>query len=133
MRGLIYMLLDHYLFLMPKLRVEYDKKGKKLFDSPNTSLLLDVVLTDMLQDPILEDEVFIIHALDECKTGRSNLVKLIVKLSSSCRARWIGSSRDWPEIKQEFRGIRGLVSITLEETKDEVAQAVQSYIRTKFD
>ncbi|RSL57724.1 hypothetical protein CEP53_006400, partial [Fusarium sp. AF-6] len=77
MRGLIYMLLDHYLLLMPKLRVEYDKKGKKLFDSPNTSLLLDGVLTDMLQDPILEDAVFIIDALDECKTGPSNLVKPI--------------------------------------------------------
>ncbi|RSM14975.1 hypothetical protein CEP52_001015 [Fusarium oligoseptatum] len=133
MRGLIYTILDHYPLLMPKLRVEYDKKGKKLFDSPNTSLLLDGVLTDMLQDPILEDAVFIIDALDECKTGRSNLVKLIVKLSSSCRVRWIVSSRDWPEIKQEFRGIQGLVSITLEENKDEVAQAVQSYIRTKVD
>ncbi|KAJ4248634.1 hypothetical protein NW757_008283 [Fusarium falciforme] len=135
MRGLIYMILDHYPSLMSKLRVEYDKKKKKLFEGPNTSLLLDKVLTEMLQDPILKDAIFIIDALDECKTGRSNLVKLIVKLSSSCRAKWIVSSRDWPEIKEEFRGIRGLVPITLEdeENKKKVAQAVQSYIRTKVD
>ncbi|KAJ4171309.1 hypothetical protein NW754_013078 [Fusarium falciforme] len=135
MRGLIYMILDHYPSLMSKLRVEYDKKKKKLFEGPNTSLLLDKVLTEMLQDPILKDAIFIIDALDECKTGRSNLVKLIVKLSSSCRAKWIVSSRDWPEIKEEFRGIRGLVPITLEdeENKKKVAQAVQSYIRTKSD
>ncbi|KAJ4323907.1 hypothetical protein N0V84_004131 [Fusarium piperis] len=133
MRGLIYMILDHYPSLMAKLRVEYDKKKKKLFDSPNTSLLLDDVLTDMLQDPILKDAVFIIDALDECKMGRSNLVKLIVKLSSSCHAKWIVSSRDWPEIQREFRGIQGLVPITLEENKKKVAEAVQSYIRAKVD
>ncbi|KAH7254734.1 hypothetical protein B0J15DRAFT_559062 [Fusarium solani] len=135
MRGLIYMILDHYPSLMSKLRVEYDKKKKKLFEGPNTSLLLDKVLTEMLQDPILKDAIFIIDALDECKTGRSNLVKLIVKLSSSCRAKWIVSSRDWPEIKEEFRGIQGLVPITLEdeENKKKVTQAVQSYIRTKVD
>ncbi|KAM5343573.1 hypothetical protein ACJ41O_012110 [Fusarium nematophilum] len=133
MRGLIYMILDHYPSLMSKLRVEYDKKKKKLFESPNTSLLLDEVLTDMLQDPILEDAVFIVDALDECKAGRSTLTMLIVKLSSSCRAKWIVSSRDWPEIKQEVGGIQGLVSITLEENKEKVAEAVQSYIRLKVD
>ncbi|KAI8653377.1 NACHT domain-containing protein [Fusarium keratoplasticum] len=135
MRGLIYMILDHYPSLMSKLRVEYDKKKKKLFEGPNTNLLLEKVLTEILQDPILQDAIFIIDALDECKTGRSNLVKLIVKLSSSCRAKWIVSSRDWPEIKEEFRGIRGLVPIPLEdeENKKKVAQAVQSYIRTKVD
>ncbi|UPK95561.1 hypothetical protein LCI18_006496 [Fusarium solani-melongenae] len=135
MRGLIYMILDHYPSLMSKLRVEYDKKKKKLFEGPNTSLLLDKVLTEMLQDPILKDAIFIIDALDECKMGRSNLVKLIVKLSSSCCAKWIVSSRDWPEIKEEFRGAQGLVPITLEdeENKKKVAQAVQSYIRTKVD
>lgn len=67
------------------------------------------------------------------KTGRSSLVKLVVKLSSSCRAKWIVSSRDWPEIKREFRGIQGLVPITLEENKKEVAEAVKSYIRIKVN
>ncbi|KAI8654066.1 NACHT domain-containing protein [Fusarium sp. Ph1] len=135
MRGLIYMILDHYPSLMSTLRVEYDKKKKKLFEGSNTSLLLDKVLTEMLQDPILKDVIFIIGALDECKTGRSHLVKLIVKLSSSCRAKWIVSSRDWPEIQKEFRGIQGLVPIALEdeENKKKVAQAVQSYIQTKVD
>ncbi|KAL2673907.1 hypothetical protein Neosp_012352 [[Neocosmospora] mangrovei] len=135
MRGLIYTILDHYPSLMPKLRAEYDKTQGKLFEMSNVNLNLQNVLTDMLKDPILEDAVFVIDSLDECITDRPALTKLIVHLSSSCRPKWIVSSRVWPEIQKEIGGIQGLVPITLEDEKNRkhVAKAVQSYIRARVD
>ncbi|KAM0430099.1 hypothetical protein ACHAPT_006105 [Fusarium lateritium] len=130
MRGLIYFIVDHHPSLLSKVREFYDKRGKKLFDSPT---LLEKVLTNMLLEPVLHDAVFIVDALDECKEGRTDLVKLITRLSTSCRAKWVVSSRDWPEINREFRGIQGLIPIALEENKEKIAEAVQSYIRTRVD
>lgn len=116
-RGLIYMILNRYPSLISKLREDYSNKKKKLFEGPDLSSFLDKVLTEMHQDPILKDAIFIIDALDEFNTGRSNLAKVIVKLSSRYCAEWIVSSRDWPEIKAEFRGIQELAPITLEDKK----------------
>ncbi|KPM44895.1 Vegetative incompatibility protein HET-E-1 [Neonectria ditissima] len=131
MRGLIYVLLDHQPSLISKVRRDYDKKKEKLFNSINSSVLLGEILTNILQDPSLHDAILVVDALDECKTGREGLAKLIVNLSSSCRAKWIVSSRNWPEIERELSVAQGLISLELEKNNESVAEAVRSYIRTR--
>ncbi|KAJ3523681.1 hypothetical protein NM208_g12356 [Fusarium decemcellulare] len=131
MRGLIYVLLDHQPSLISVVRPYYDKKKEKLFDSANSSVLLGEILTNMLQDASLHDAFLVVDALDECKVGRDRLTKLIVGLSSSCRAKWIVSSRRWPEIGRELTDAQGLIPLELEKNRESVTEAVQSYIRTR--
>ncbi|KAF5004706.1 hypothetical protein FDECE_8817 [Fusarium decemcellulare] len=133
MRGLIYVLLNHQPSLISAVRPYYDKKKEELFDSANSSVLLSEILTNMLQDPILHDAFLVVDALDECKVGRDRLTKLIVKLSSSCRAKWIVSSRSWPEIGRELADTQGLIPLELEKNRESVTEAVQSYIRIKVE
>ncbi|VZH93105.1 unnamed protein product [Fusarium fujikuroi] len=99
----------------------------------NSSELLRDILITMLQDPSLRDAILLVDALDECNVNRSKLTKLIVDLSKSCNTKWIVSSRDWPEIRQELAEATGLVSLDLEQEHESVSQAVKSYIRKKVD
>ncbi|KAL5593174.1 hypothetical protein FOBRF1_012276 [Fusarium oxysporum] len=133
MRGLIYVLLEHQPSLISAIRPSYDKQKDRLFNSINSSELLGDILTTMLQDPSLRDTILLVDALDECNINRSKLTNLIVDLSQSCSAKWIVSSRDWPEIHQELADATGLISLNLEQEHESVSRAVKSYISKKVD
>ncbi|CVL03792.1 related to vegetatible incompatibility protein HET-E-1 [Fusarium proliferatum] len=133
MRGLIFVLLEHQPSLISVIRPSYDKQKHRLFNSINSSELLRDILITMLQDPSLRDAVLLVDALDECNINRPKLTRLIVDLSKSCNTKWIVSSRDWPEIRQELAEATGLVSLDLEQEHESVSQAVKSYIRKKVD
>ncbi|KAF4494064.1 Vegetative incompatibility HET-E-1, partial [Fusarium agapanthi] len=133
MRGLIYVLLEHQPSLMSAIRSSYDKQKDRLFNSINSSELLGDILTTMLQDPSLHDAVLLVDALDECTINRPKLINLVVGLSKSCNTKWIVSSRDWPEIRQELADATGLISLGLEQEHEAVSQAVKLYIRKTVD
>ncbi|KAG4261888.1 hypothetical protein FPRO03_11356 [Fusarium proliferatum] len=133
MRGLIFVLLEHQPSLISVIRPSYDKQIHRLFNSINSSELLRDILITMLQEPSLRDAILLVDALDECNINRSKLTRLIVDLSKSCNTKWIVSSRDWPEIRQELAEATGLVSLDLEQEHESVSQAVKSYIRKKVD
>ncbi|RYP84320.1 hypothetical protein DL770_005224 [Monosporascus sp. CRB-9-2] len=56
----------------------------------------------MLNDPILGGVILVVDALDECEAGRPQLLEFIIRLSASSRARWIVSSRNWPDIEEKL-------------------------------
>ncbi|SCV39827.1 related to vegetatible incompatibility protein HET-E-1 [Fusarium fujikuroi] len=133
MRGLIYVLLEHQPSLIYLIRRSYDKQKDRLFNSINSSELLMDILTCMLQSPSLRDTILLVDALDECNINRSKLTNLIVGLSNSCSTKWIVSSREWPEIRQELADATGLISLNLDQEHESVSQAVKSYISNKVD
>uniref|UniRef100_A0A0D2XLE5 NACHT domain-containing protein n=1 Tax=Fusarium oxysporum (strain Fo5176) TaxID=660025 RepID=A0A0D2XLE5_FUSOF len=133
MRGLIYVLLDQQPSLISEVRPYYDKREDKLFSGKNSNVLLSEILTKLLQDPSMQNAVLVVDALDECKSGRDRFIMLIGDLSCSCSARWIISSRNWPEIARGLRDTQGLVPLELENNTELVAGAVQAYIRTRVD
>ncbi|KAG5750216.1 hypothetical protein H9Q70_007129 [Fusarium xylarioides] len=133
MRGLIYVLLEHQPSLISIIRESYDKQKDRLFNSVNSNVFLGDILTTMLQDPSLHDAILFVDALDECMDKRPKLTNLIVELSKSCNTKWIVSSRDWPEVRQELAGATGLISLDLEKEHESISQAVNSYIRKRVD
>lgn len=132
LRGLIYLLIQHSPFLIRQIRPEYDNKGRKLFDGVNSSVALSTILEVMLQDPSLRDAVLVVDAVDECMTGRNRLVSLITRLSRSCPAKWIISSRNSPQIEDHLRNA-DKVRIQLQLNKKPISLAVKSYIQHRVD
>ncbi|RYP25557.1 hypothetical protein DL768_011434 [Monosporascus sp. mg162] len=64
--------------------------------------VMSKILTAMLNDPILGGVILVVDALDECEAGRPQLLEFIIRLSASSRARWIVSSRNWPDIEEKL-------------------------------
>ncbi|KAL4725922.1 hypothetical protein ACLX1H_006596 [Fusarium chlamydosporum] len=132
LRGLIYMLVEYQPSLMAIIRPHYEKLEEKLFSDSNSIKLKDI-LKQMLQDPSMHDTILAIDAVDECKIKRPSLTKLIVHLSTSSKAKWIVSSRDWPEIGRELAKAKGLLSLNLGDEDDEMTAAVNSFIMKRVD
>ncbi|CAM1509539.1 Fc.00g032780.m01.CDS01 [Cosmosporella sp. VM-42] len=133
LRGLIYVLVDQQPALISFIRREYDKEGPKLFEGINASVSLAEILTAMLQEPSLQNAILVVDALDECiTTDRDKIIQLIVKLSGSSSAKWLISSRNWPEIEQQLWSAEK-VKVQLELNRESISKAVHSYIGRKVD
>ncbi|KAJ4129051.1 hypothetical protein NW768_007582 [Fusarium equiseti] len=133
LRGLIYLLLEYQPSLVSILRPHYDKQKERLFSNINSAEQLGEILGSMLQDPSLHDAILLVDALDECTKNRAKLTSLIVQLSGLSTAKWIISSRDWPEIRQDLVDTNGLIPLDLEQEQESVSGAVRSYISNKID
>ncbi|KAK4220598.1 NACHT domain-containing protein [Podospora fimiseda] len=132
LRGLIYMLADQQPSLLSHVRNEYERAGESLFSDRNTWDVLLTIFTNVQQDTSLKMTYLIIDALDECVTDRPQLLDLIAKRSSnSSRVKWIVSSRNWPEIKEQFGMATQKATLSLELNAESVAEAVNAYIRHK--
>jgi hypothetical protein len=134
LQGLISLLVDQQPSLIFHLRKKYDKAGKELFAGVNAWTALSGVFTDMLHDPDLKAAYLIVDALDECETGLTQLLELVVKsASTSPRVKWIVSSRNWPSIERQLTLSEGAggVRISLEVNADVVSHAVDVYISHK--
>ncbi|ROT35722.1 hypothetical protein SODALDRAFT_393453 [Sodiomyces alkalinus F11] len=96
LRGLIYSLVRQHPSLISRVHKEHDGGGKRQrFEGPNAWEVMSKMLTDMLLDDSAPDGVIlIVDALDECETGRSQLLNFIVRMLSSSRAKWAISSRN---------------------------------------
>ncbi|KEY75048.1 hypothetical protein S7711_09655 [Stachybotrys chartarum IBT 7711] len=135
LRGLIYLLIIQQPSLISYIRSKHDVTGEKLFQGINVWVSLVEILTDMLKDPTLKDAVLVIDALDECITDRPQLLDFIIQSSSSSssRAKWIISSRNWPDIKEKLDNAKQKVRLPLELNKDSISTAVRIYIQHKVN
>ncbi|KAL6410694.1 NWD1 protein [Ilyonectria robusta] len=132
-RGLIWLLCTTHPTLTSYVRKRYDVEGRELFDDSCALVSLEGILTDILQDSYLQDAMFVVDALDECSDkNRVELVDLLVKLSSSSRAKWIVSSRNWPTIEEQLRDAEK-IRVHLEVNQDSIAGAVKTFVHYKVD
>jgi hypothetical protein len=135
LRGLLYMLLKQQPSLVSHVRKKYDDAGKHLFEDANAWVVLTEIFADILQDLSLRPTYLIIDALDECITADlPKLLELVAKLSSaSPRAKWIVSSRNWPDIEAQLERAGHKMKLSLELNAESVAAAVDIFIHQKVD
>ncbi|PHH49659.1 Vegetative incompatibility protein HET-E-1 [Ceratocystis fimbriata CBS 114723] len=88
------------------------------------------ITTAMLNDPTLENTVLIVDALDECSVGLQRLLNFIIVPS---RAKWVVSSRNWPDIEEKLGNGDQKSKIHLELNQHSVSKAVESYIASKVE
>ncbi|KKF96201.1 Vegetative incompatibility protein HET-E-1 [Ceratocystis platani] len=129
LRGLIYYLAHYNPHLTKYVRSKYDYK-KDIFVHENAWHDLCEILTTMLNDPSLSNAILVVDALDECNAGRQELLEFIVKRSP---AKWIVSSRNWPDIEEILGDAEQKVKIHLEVNQSSVSGAVELYIQAKVD
>lgn len=133
LRGLMHLLLDKRPALISHLRARYDTAGEKLFQGINMWGSLSEILTAMLRDPTLTNAVFVVDALDECTTNRSQLLDFIVKSSSTSHVKWIISSRNWPDIEEKLDAAEQNVRLQLELNQASISNAITLYINHKVN
>ncbi|KAJ5751978.1 hypothetical protein N7520_008895 [Penicillium odoratum] len=133
LRGLIFMLIDQHPEFISHVRREYDKAGEKIFQDANAWQVLLGILTSIFQDPLLQKTYLIIDALNECTTGLSQLLDLVVAKSSSySHVKWLISSRNWPSIEQSLETATRKEKLWLELNEASVSEAVASFIHSKI-
>ncbi|PHH51169.1 Vegetative incompatibility protein HET-E-1 [Ceratocystis fimbriata CBS 114723] len=130
LRGLIHHLVYHNPQLAKHVRAKYDHKGKEIFTDGNNWHELCDIMTFILNDSTLKNTFLIVDALDECSVGRERLLKFI---SMASPAKWIVSSRNWPDIEEVLNDAEQKVNIHLEINQISVSTAVESYINLKVD
>ena len=132
LRGLIYLLVDQQPSLVSHIRTKYDHAGQSVFEDTNAFVALSEMFTNILQDPSLKNTYIIIDALDECATGLSKILDLILQKSSvSPHIKWIVSSRNWPEIEERLETAGEKVRMCLELNAESISTAVGNYIDYK--
>ncbi|KAK1998249.1 hypothetical protein LX36DRAFT_719328 [Colletotrichum falcatum] len=129
--GLLYMLVRQHPALAIYVQDEYKHAGKRLFEDRNAWVAVKDILTKVLADRVLEGGILVIDALDECLTGLQPLLNFITTTPS--RAKWLVSSRNWPEIEGKLDRPQHKVTIHLELNAESVSSAVLVYIRYKVD
>ncbi|KAK7414057.1 hypothetical protein QQX98_007089 [Neonectria punicea] len=132
LRGLVYVLIDQLPSLISYVPKKYGHVGKQMFEDEAAWGVLSKMLTAMLEDPSLENAVLIIDALDECVTGLPQLLDFICETSSSAGAKWIVSSRNWPNIEEKLGAVEG-IKLSLELNEHSVSSAVAAFIRYKVE
>ncbi|KAL6716961.1 hypothetical protein ACLMJK_004874 [Lecanora helva] len=129
LRGLIYLLVQEQPSLAAHVREKYEQAGRDLFEDTNAWVALSEMFTNVLQDPSLKNAYIIIDALDECVTGLSKILDLILQKSSvSPHVKWIISSRNWPEIEERLETAGEKVRVSLELNTRSISIAVSNYI-----
>ncbi|KLO92438.1 Uncharacterized protein LW93_12012 [Fusarium fujikuroi] len=130
LRGLIYLLLVQRPPLFSHIEEKYDRAGKPLFENGNAWQALSKIFAAMLEDPLLDDALLIVDALDECTTDQEKLLNLIIRSSN---VKWIVTSRNWPEIEQVLDRSTQKVRLHLELNQYSVSKAVEAFIEWKVE
>ncbi|KAH6658600.1 NACHT domain-containing protein [Truncatella angustata] len=133
LRGLIYMLVRQNRSLARHLHEEWKVAGSRLFEDANAWNALTRILTLMLQDRQSHEVVFVIDALDECSDDLPKLINFIAQQSQMGDAKWLVSSRNWPQIEDMLSAASEKVRLSLELNQDSVTAAVEVYIRHKAE
>ncbi|WDK13463.1 NACHT domain-containing protein [Colletotrichum graminicola] len=125
LRGLVYLLLDQQPSLIKRLRKKYDH-----VEDVNSWDVLSRTLLFILQDLGSQTTYLVIDALDECETGLSQLLYLIIQASSTTQAKWLLSSCNRRDIEQVIRPRESQTRLSLElkENAELVSRAVNTYI-----
>lgn len=133
LRGLIYLLVKQQPLLLSHMRDEYNVRGKALFEGRDVWTALSRIFTNILCDTCLGRAYLIIDALDECKTGLEQLLKLVVRNISPSRVKWIVSSRNRPDIERHLKidDAQTRLSLELKQNAECVSRAIERYIDDK--
>ena len=108
------------------MRDQYNRAGQSLFEDLNAWIALVEIFSAILKDPILARVYIVIDALDECiEKDRSKLLEFIMDQSaaSTC-AKWIISSRDWPQIERDLQGIDQDSRLSLELNTTSISESL---------
>lgn len=130
LRGLIYLLVLQRPSLFSHAKDKYKHGKTAFFESENTWFALSEIFLDMLNDPASKGTILIVDALDECTTHRDQLLKVITQAS---HAKWIISSRDWPEIRERLIDLPQQKTLELELESSLISMAVNMYIEHKVE
>ncbi|KAJ4012702.1 hypothetical protein NW752_008419 [Fusarium irregulare] len=134
LRGLLWSLVRTRPHMFHHVRKEYTKEGKGAFSDSNAWQTLCAILIVILEEEdLVQDCVFVIDALDECTTDRDQLLRFILRASTSYKAKWIVSSRNWFEIEKRMDGIQKKARLQLEMNAAAISDAVKKYITRKID
>jgi hypothetical protein len=131
LRGLLYLLVIQQPSLVSHIRKKHDHAGKVLFEDANAWIAMSEILTNILQDPSLNNTYLIIDGLDECVADLPKLLDFIVQKSFiSSRVKWIISSRNDTNIERrlQFDDSGTRLSLELKENAEQVSRAVNTYI-----
>ncbi|KAH7012684.1 uncharacterized protein B0I36DRAFT_378380 [Microdochium trichocladiopsis] len=113
--------------LISHLRDKYNDDGRALFEDHNAWWTLADTFQGILQDPILGPSCFVVDALDECRNYSE--LQLVIETSSTSRAKWIVSSRNWPDIEERLGMTQSKVTLRLELNTTSISRAVSIYIQ----
>ncbi|KFA69571.1 hypothetical protein S40285_09195 [Stachybotrys chlorohalonatus IBT 40285] len=130
LQGLVYSLACQFPQLISHIREERRKKGEKLLET-NAWQVITELLTSMLNDPILDGAILMIDALDECTSGRAQLLDFIIE--SSMSVKWILSSRTWHDIDEKLGKLLQGTILDLELNNETIHNAVEAYVRYKVE
>ncbi|RKK66520.1 Vegetative incompatibility protein HET-E-1 [Fusarium oxysporum] len=133
LRGVIWFIINKRPGLKSYVRREYDQAGSNIFTDHNAWYALSEVLTAILEDKTSADCIIIIDALDECIEGREKLIGYIIQCSISCKAKWVISSRNWPEIESQLDAAQSQVRLQLELNHAPISDAVIKFVDRKIN
>jgi hypothetical protein len=133
LRGLIYMLVTQQDQLLRHVQKHYNTVGSKLFERPDVLYTLRDTLSDILKDPTLPMTYLLIDALDECTSGRLELLRIITDdtLAPQSRVKWLVTSRNIQEIERHLHSDSLGVKISLEVSASHVSKAVAAFVDYK--
>jgi len=133
LRGLIYTLAKKRPDLLRYVLEEYTIAGKQLFEGHNAIYAMGGILSDMLNDASLPPTYLLVDALDECDSGRSELLRIIIDTSLARRSRvkWLVTSRNIPEIERHLQPDSRGVKVSLEVKASHVSKAVAAFVEYK--
>ncbi|CAG7554635.1 unnamed protein product [Fusarium equiseti] len=134
LRGLLWSLVRTRPQMIHHVRKEYKKEGKGVFSDSNAwQILCDILIAILEDEDLVEDCVFVIDALNEFTTERDQLLRFIIRASTSYKDKWIVSSRNWFEIEKRLDGTKKKVRSQLEMNTAAIADAVEKYVIRKVD
>lgn len=127
--GLIVSFIKQHQELRSYMHAKYkDKFGT--INGPERWYILCDMFEEVTQHSAIPYPVCVIDALDECEQehGRKKLLRLIIK--TSCRIKWLISSRNITEIERELQAIDSSrrLSLELKENAEYVTKSVDLYI-----
>ena len=102
LRGLLFMLIDQQPSLLSHVQKKYDQAGRQLFEDVNAWVAVRDIFMATLSDLSSRSVCLVVDALDECQTGRGQLLDLIISSSATSHVKWIVSSRNWPGIEERL-------------------------------
>ncbi|EFW99768.1 nacht nucleoside triphosphatase [Grosmannia clavigera kw1407] len=127
LRGLILMLVRRHKRVLHHITDLYREKDERLFTDANANEALKCIITKILHDLDTTNFFVIIDALDECVTDLPFLLDVILDAGKSSRAKWIISSRNWPDIGGTLADTKHQLHLELNE--DLTSAAVDIYIQ----
>lgn len=112
---------------------KYKHAGKELFYDINAWSALSGIMMNILRHTKLKDKVFIIDGLDECVADLLLLLDFIAQAPGLSEAKWVVSSRNWPNIEERLNTSTKRLPLSLELNEQSISDAVQVYITHKLD